>query len=63
LQLLPWLQHYNCTRPHGSLGHAPPISRVFPLVQRLDKPQLAHSNGCEVCGFSRRTSYGLSRVS
>jgi transposase InsO family protein len=41
LQLLPWLQHYNCTRPHGSLGHAPPISRVFPLVQRLDKPQVA----------------------
>ena len=26
--LLPWLQHYNCTRPHGSLGYAPPISRA-----------------------------------
>jgi transposase InsO family protein len=26
--LLPWLQHYNFTRPHGSLGYAPPISRL-----------------------------------
>ncbi len=26
--LLPWLQHYNFTRPHGSLGYAPPISRT-----------------------------------
>ena len=26
--LLPWLQHYNFSRPHGSLGYAPPISRV-----------------------------------
>lgn len=26
--LAPWLQHYNFTRPHGSLGYAPPISRV-----------------------------------
>ena len=26
--LLPWLQHYNYTRPHGSLGYAPPISRA-----------------------------------
>ena len=26
--LLPWLEHYNFTRPHGSLGYAPPISRV-----------------------------------
>jgi transposase InsO family protein len=23
-----WLQHYNFTRPHGSLGYAPPISRA-----------------------------------
>jgi transposase InsO family protein len=31
LHLLPWLQHYNFTRPHGSLGYAPPISRApFP---------------------------------
>lgn len=30
LHLLPWLQHYNFTRPHGSLGYAPPISRVAP---------------------------------
>jgi len=28
--LLPWLQHYNFTRPHGSLGYAPPISRTAP---------------------------------
>jgi len=28
--LLPWLQHYNFIRPHGSLGYAPPISRVAP---------------------------------
>lgn len=28
--LLPWLQHYNFTRPHGSLGYAPPISRAVP---------------------------------
>jgi transposase InsO family protein len=28
--LLPWLQHYNFTRPHGSLGYAPPISRAAP---------------------------------
>jgi transposase InsO family protein len=27
-QLLPWLQHYNFNRPHGSLGYAPPISRA-----------------------------------
>ena len=26
--LLPWLEHYNFSRPHGSLGYAPPISRV-----------------------------------
>lgn len=29
LHLLPWLQHYNFTRPHGSLGYAPPISRAL----------------------------------
>src|SRR5258705_647859 len=27
--LLAWLEHYNFTRPHGSLGYAPPISRVL----------------------------------
>jgi transposase InsO family protein len=27
--LLPWLQHYNFTRPHGSLDYAPPISRAL----------------------------------
>jgi len=27
--LLPWLQHYNFLRPHGSLHYAPPISRVL----------------------------------
>jgi transposase InsO family protein len=26
--LLPWLDYYNCSRPHGSLDYAPPISRV-----------------------------------
>jgi transposase InsO family protein len=26
--LAPWLEHYNFNRPHGSLGYAPPISRV-----------------------------------
>jgi transposase InsO family protein len=25
--LLPWLHHYNWHRPHGSLNHAPPITR------------------------------------
>src|SRR5579864_209159 len=25
--LLPWLHYYNWHRPHGSLNHAPPISR------------------------------------
>jgi transposase InsO family protein len=25
--MLPWLHHYNWHRPHGSLNHAPPISR------------------------------------
>jgi transposase InsO family protein len=29
-QLSPWLLHYNFFRPHGSLGYAPPISRVVP---------------------------------
>jgi transposase InsO family protein len=28
--LLPWLEHYNFHRPHGSLGYAPPISRAAP---------------------------------
>ena len=26
-QLPPWLHHYNWHRPHGSLNHAPPITR------------------------------------
>ncbi len=26
--LLPWLEHYYFSRPHGSLGYAPPISRI-----------------------------------
>ena len=26
--LLPWLEHYNFRRPHGSLAYAPPISRA-----------------------------------
>jgi len=28
--LLPWTTHYNFTRPHGSLGYKPPISRADP---------------------------------
>jgi transposase InsO family protein len=31
-QLPAWLDYYNLTRPHGSLGYAPPISRVSPSV-------------------------------
>jgi transposase InsO family protein len=31
-QLDPWLVHYNFRRPHGSLGHKPPGSRVKNLV-------------------------------
>jgi len=26
--LAPWLEYYNCRRPHGSLGKNPPISRL-----------------------------------
>jgi transposase InsO family protein len=26
--LLPWLEYYNCRRPHSALGHKPPISRI-----------------------------------
>jgi transposase InsO family protein len=26
-----WLNHYNTTRPHSSLGDRPPISRVHNL--------------------------------
>jgi transposase InsO family protein len=33
LALPPWLQQYNYQRPHASLNHAPPISRL-PLVRR-----------------------------
>jgi len=31
LHLSPWLHYYNFTRPHGSLGYAPPISRASPM--------------------------------
>ena len=31
-QLKPWLRHYNFRRPHGSLGHRPPASRLNNLV-------------------------------
>ncbi len=34
-QALPhWLEHYNATRPHSSLGDRPPISRVHNLCRR-----------------------------
>jgi transposase InsO family protein len=26
--LAPWLNHYNFVRPHGSLSHKPPGSRL-----------------------------------
>jgi transposase InsO family protein len=31
--LQPWLTYYNFTRPHGSLGHKPPGSRLTNLVR------------------------------
>jgi transposase InsO family protein len=31
-QLQPWLTHYNYRRPHGSLGHHAPITRLNNLV-------------------------------
>jgi transposase InsO family protein len=31
-QLPRWLTHYNHNRPHGSLGHLPPISRIRSLA-------------------------------
>ena len=31
-QLQPWLTHYNFRRPHGSLGHQPPGSRMKNLL-------------------------------
>jgi transposase InsO family protein len=31
-QLRPWLTHYNFRRPHSSLGHKPPASRMKNLV-------------------------------
>src|SRR5260370_31072321 len=30
-QLSPWIEHYNFHRPHGSLGYAPPLSRMSPV--------------------------------
>ena len=39
-RLMPgWLEHYNCARPHGSLGGQPPMSR-FPNGNNL---MLVHS--------------------
>lgn len=26
--LLPWLEYYNCRRPHSALGHKPPVSTI-----------------------------------
>jgi transposase InsO family protein len=31
--LKPWLNYYNFTRPHGSLGHKPPGSRLTNVVR------------------------------
>jgi transposase InsO family protein len=31
--LAPYLQRYNYTRPHGSLGHQPPATRLNNLVR------------------------------
>jgi transposase InsO family protein len=31
-QLEPWLERYNFRRPHGSLGHQPPVARINNLV-------------------------------
>jgi transposase InsO family protein len=32
-QLDPWLERYNYQRPHGSLGHQPPATRINNLVR------------------------------
>jgi transposase InsO family protein len=32
-QLQPWLNHYNYSRPHGSLRHQPPVTRLNNLVR------------------------------
>jgi transposase InsO family protein len=32
-QLQPWLERYNYRRPHGSLGHQPPATRINNLVR------------------------------
>jgi transposase InsO family protein len=34
--LKPWLAHYNFTRPHGSLGHKPPGSRLTNLPRNYN---------------------------
>jgi transposase InsO family protein len=31
-----WLDHYNYVRPHGSLGHQPPTSRLMTKAPRND---------------------------
>lgn len=31
-QLQPWLERYNYRRPHGSLGHQPPATRINNLI-------------------------------
>jgi transposase InsO family protein len=41
-QALPnWLDHYNRRRPHSSLGHRPPISRIQTSVGRTTRRRLA----------------------
>jgi transposase InsO family protein len=35
-RLQPWLTHYNYTRPHGSLGHKPPSTRLNNLAKNYN---------------------------
>jgi transposase InsO family protein len=34
LALTAWLDHYNRRRPHGSLNHQPPLSRLAQLQEQ-----------------------------
>ncbi|MCD0245715.1 IS481 family transposase [Xanthomonas melonis] len=41
--LLPWLHHYNWHRPHASLGHQPPISRIHITLNNVVGLHTLHS--------------------